>query len=70
MANRLVLKDLCRLEIGLFGTVVYRNAIIRPDEEASVYRSERITFGQFNERVNSRIHALNAMGGQQRTGRQ
>ena len=30
--------------------------------EAFVYGSDRVTFAQYNERVNSLIHALNSMG--------
>ena len=55
-------KDLCRYEIGTFADILYRNAVLRAGEEAFVYRDERITFAQYNDRVNSLIHALNALG--------
>ena len=62
MSVRLPLKELCRYNIGTYADIVYRNAILRPDDEAFVYGSERITFAQYNSRINSLIHALNAMG--------
>ena len=62
MSDRLLLKELCRYKLNTFADIVYRNAILRPDDEAFVYGSERITFTQYNSRVNSLIHALNAMG--------
>jgi long-chain acyl-CoA synthetase len=62
MADRLVLKELCRYNIGTYADIIYRNAILYPEDEAFVYGSERITFAQHNERVNSLVNALNAMG--------
>lgn len=61
MADRLVLNELGRYAIGTFADIVYRNAIIRPNKEAFVYGPDRITFAQYNERVNSLIHALHSM---------
>jgi len=57
-----ILKELCRYNIGTYADVIYRNALLYPDQEAFAYRSERITFSEFNARVNSLIHALQAMG--------
>lgn len=62
MPDKLLLKELCRYNIGTYADIVYRNAILHPDEEAFVYGPERITFSQFNRRVNSLVHALHAMG--------
>ncbi|MBW1803571.1 MAG: AMP-binding protein, partial [Deltaproteobacteria bacterium] len=62
MKNRFVLKDLCRYNIGTYADVMYRNAILHGDDEAFVYGSGRITFAQYNTRVNSLINGLHAMG--------
>ncbi len=62
MTERRILKDLCRYEIGTYAEVIYRNALFFPQEEAFVYGQERITFLEFNARVNGVIHALSSMG--------
>lgn len=59
---RQVLKESCRHRVGLFGDVIYRNALFYPHGEAFVYGDQRITFEQYNKRVNSLIHALRDMG--------
>jgi long-chain acyl-CoA synthetase len=61
MTGRLILKELCRYNIGTFADIIYRNALLYSDEEAFVYNSERITFSQFNVRVNSLIHGLSSL---------
>lgn len=58
MIERDVLKELCRYDIGTYADVIYRNAILRPDDEAFVYGIEKISFEQYNQRVNNLIHAL------------
>jgi long-chain acyl-CoA synthetase len=62
MPDKFILKELCRYNIGTYADILYRNAILHPDEEAFVYGSQRITFSQYNERVNSLIQALTQMG--------
>ena len=62
MEARLNMQALCRYQIGTYADVINRNAVLFSNEEAFVYQSERITFAQYNERVNSLIHALQAMG--------
>ena len=62
MPSKFILKELCRYDIGTYADIVYRNALLYPDEEAFVYRNQRITFAQYNQRVNSLIHALIEMG--------
>jgi long-chain acyl-CoA synthetase len=57
-----ILRELCRYNIGTYADVIYRNALLYPDQEAFVCGLERITFSEFNARVNSLIHALQAMG--------
>ncbi len=59
---RQILKESCRHKVGLFGDIMYRNALFHAHREAFVYGDQRITFEQYNERVNSLIHALWDMG--------
>jgi len=58
MSKKLLLKELSRYELGTFADVIYRNAILYPDNEAFVCGSERISFKRFNERVNRLVHGL------------
>ena len=58
MSDRLILKELCRYSRGTFADIVYRNALLHSGDEAFVCGSQRITFAQFNARVNRLIHAL------------
>ena len=53
MSERFALKELCRYNIGTFADLVCRNAILHQDKDAFIWGSDRITFGQFNGRVNS-----------------
>jgi long-chain acyl-CoA synthetase len=62
MPETFILKEICRYPIGTWADIIYRNALLFPDDEAFVYKTERITFSRFNARVNSLIHALQAMG--------
>ena len=58
MSVRLVLKELCRYSRGTFADIIYRNALLNSDDEAFSCGDQRVTFAQFNARVNSLIHAL------------
>ncbi len=62
MEDKLLLKELCRYAIGTWADIVYRNALLYPDREAFICGEERITFAQFNVRVNRLTHALHSMG--------
>ncbi len=62
MSKRLLLKELSRYNIGTFADIIYRNALLYPDREAFVCGTERVTFTEYNTRVNSLIHALWSMG--------
>lgn len=62
MTSKLVLRELSRYNIGTFAEVIYRNALLYSDKIALKYRSERVTFAEFNARVNSLVHALQSMG--------
>jgi long-chain acyl-CoA synthetase len=62
MPAKNILKELSRYKIGTFADVIYRNALLYPDNEAFVYGRKRVTFSQFNVRVNRLIHALHDMG--------
>jgi len=62
MSKHLLLKELSRYNIGTWADIIYRNALLYPDREAFVYGDTRITFSEFNTRVNKLIHALHGMG--------
>jgi len=62
MPTKNILRELCRYNIGTYADVIYRNALLYPDQEAFVYGDTRITFSEFNTRVNKLIHALHEMG--------
>ena len=61
MADKYILKELCRYKIGTYADVIYRNALLHPDTDAFVYKSQRITFSEYNKRVNSIINSLQKM---------
>jgi long-chain acyl-CoA synthetase len=62
MSTKFVLRELSRYNIGTFAEVIYRNALLYSDEIALKYGTERITFAEFNTRVNSLVHALQSIG--------
>jgi acyl-CoA synthetase (AMP-forming)/AMP-acid ligase II len=62
MSKKMILKELSRYKIGTFADVIYRNALLHPEDEAFIYRTERITFDQYNSRVNRLVNALEALG--------
>ena len=62
MSDKFILKELCRYQRGTFADIVYRNALLHADEEAFICETKRITFAQFNLRVNSLVHALSSVG--------
>ncbi len=62
MISGLILKELSRYKIGTYAHIIHRHALLRPDKVAFIYDKERITFSEFNDRVNSLVHALQAMG--------
>jgi len=62
VSEQLILKELSRYNLGTFADIIYRNALLYPKYEAFIYRTERITFAEFNARVNSLIHALWSLG--------
>jgi long-chain acyl-CoA synthetase len=55
-------KDLCRYGVGLWGDVIVRNAAFYPDREAFICADHRVTFKQYNERVNRLINGLKDRG--------
>jgi acyl-CoA synthetase (AMP-forming)/AMP-acid ligase II len=62
MQEKLILKELSRYIIGTWADIIYRNALLYPEYEVFIYGKERITFAQYNARVNRLIHALHSMG--------
>ena len=57
-----ILKEFCRYKVGLAGDIMLRNALFHTNREAFIYDNKKITFREYNERVNSLIHALADMG--------
>jgi len=57
-----ILKELSRYQIGTFAHIVHRHSLLRPDKPAFVYGQERLTYAEFNARVNSLVHALQELG--------
>jgi long-chain acyl-CoA synthetase len=60
--NKYVLKELSRYNLGTYADVIYRNALLYPDEIAFKYGDEAVTFKEFNARVNSLVQALHSLG--------
>ena len=62
MTKKYLLKELSRYSLGTFANIIYRNAILYPDQEAFVSGLERISFKQFNQGANRLVHGLHALG--------
>ena len=62
MTNKYLLQELCRYPLGTFANIIYRNAVLYPDQEAFVCGTDRITFKNFNKRANRLVHGLHALG--------
>jgi long-chain acyl-CoA synthetase len=62
MSEKLLLQELSRYPTGTYADIIYRNALLYPDELAFKCGSESVTFSGFNGRVNRLIHALKALG--------
>jgi|SRR5271157_1545296 len=62
MSKFLLLKELDRYNIGTFADIIYRNALLHPDDEAYVYKNMRITFSQYNAKVNKLVNYLQKIG--------
>jgi len=61
MEEKLILKELCRYAIGTWADIILRNALLYPAYEAFISDKERITFAQFNARVNRLVRALHSI---------
>jgi len=57
-----ILKELSRYKIGTFAYIIHRHSLLRPDKEAYVYGTQRLTYTEFNAKVNSLVHALQGLG--------
>jgi long-chain acyl-CoA synthetase len=62
MSDRLLLKELSRYRIGTFAHIIHRNALLHPNKEGFVCGSTRITYADYNERVNQLVNAFRRMG--------
>lgn len=57
-AQKNILASACPYKEGLMADIILRNALFYPDREVYVYGEQRITFEEYNNRVNRLIHAL------------
>jgi long-chain acyl-CoA synthetase len=62
MADKLILKELSRYRRGTFAEIIYRNALLHSDKEAFVCGGRRISFSEFNARVNRLIRFFQRTG--------
>jgi long-chain acyl-CoA synthetase len=62
MPEKYILRELSRYQIGTFAYIIHRHALLRPDKEAYVYGSERLTYAEYNGKVNSLVNALQKLG--------
>ena len=60
-STKLILKEMSRYNLDTYADIIYRNALLYPEDWAFKYGVRRITFADFNSRVNRLIHALNSM---------
>jgi long-chain acyl-CoA synthetase len=61
LTARFLLRELSRYNTGTFADILYRNALLYPDNAAFIYNDKRITHGEYNKAVNKIIHALQKM---------
>jgi long-chain acyl-CoA synthetase len=57
-----ILQELARYKIGTFAYIIHRHSLLRPKAEAYVYQDIRMTYAEYNARVNSLVHALQKLG--------
>ncbi len=57
-----ILKELSRYQIGTFAYIIHRHSLLRPDKEAYVYEDQRLTYAEYNTRVNSLVNGLTKLG--------
>ena len=62
MPEKYILRELSRYKIGTFAYIIHRHALLRPDKEAYVYGAERLTYAEYNGKVNSLVNALQELG--------
>ena len=62
MPKEFILKELSRYKVGTYGDIIYRNALLYPDQMAFKCGGEQVTFSECNARTNRLIHALTDMG--------
>ncbi|MGD8389216.1 MAG: AMP-binding protein, partial [Desulfobacteraceae bacterium] len=62
MKPKRLLRELSRYEIGTYADIIYRNALLYPDDLAFQCDAQKISFQDFNQRVNRLIHALQESG--------
>jgi len=60
--KKLILKELSRYNIDTYADIIYRNALLYPDDAAFKYGSRSVTFAEFNRRVSRLAQALTSIG--------
>lgn len=60
--GRLILKELSKYDIGTYAEIVCRNALYYPDREVFACDGVRLTFSEYNSRINRLIRALLDLG--------
>jgi acyl-CoA synthetase (AMP-forming)/AMP-acid ligase II len=62
VSRKFILKELARYSVGTYADIIYRNALLYPEDRAFQCGAESVTFSGFNARVNRLIHALQSLG--------
>jgi acyl-CoA synthetase (AMP-forming)/AMP-acid ligase II len=62
MSKEFILRELARYNVGTYADIIYRNALLYPEETAFKYGSTLVSFSEFNSRVNRLIRALQSLG--------
>ena len=57
-----ILKELSKYKIGTFAYIIHRHALLRPDKPAYAYENQKLTYAEYNAKVNSLVHALQKLG--------
>ena len=61
MPKDLLLKELSRYNPDTWADIIYRNALLYANKTAFVFEETRITFSEYNTRINKLVNALYSM---------
>ncbi|MFP3974626.1 MAG: long-chain-fatty-acid--CoA ligase [Dehalococcoidia bacterium] len=62
MSKRNVLRELSQYRIGTYAHIIHRNSLLYPNQEAYIYGDKRVTYSEFNTRVNNLVNSLYEKG--------